>query len=180
MAKTQPKGRSGIATMFAKSLYPYAKSAYTKKAISNRALNKFGTYDSIAKKLVQPTGDDLANMTDYITEQEKIAAMGTGGVPATGMGALNIAMNAAKAHPYAAMGLGTLGAMNIGGLTDNDKFGGQLGGAALGGLGATLAQDNPALQAALVMGGGSLGSLFDKLRAKKEQEQLQEQRYGGR
>ena len=93
-----------------------------------------------------------------------------------------LALNAAKAHPFKTAGLVGLGAGNIGGLMDNDKFGGQLAGLGLGGLGASaLASGNPYLQAMLTMGGGELGSLFDKLRAQKEQEQAQLQPYyGGR
>jgi hypothetical protein len=92
-----------------------------------------------------------------------------------------LALGAAKAHPFKTAGLIGLGAGNIGGLMDNNKFGGQLGGLALGGLGAaTLASGNPYLQAMLTMGGGQLGALFDKLRARKEQEQAQVPQYGGR
>ena len=88
-----------------------------------------------------------------------------------------LAFGAAKAHPFKTAGLIGMGAGNIGGLTDNDKFGGQLAGLGLGGLGAhLLAQGNPYLQAVMTMGGGNLGALFDKLRARKEQEEM----YGGR
>ena len=86
-----------------------------------------------------------------------------------------LGMGAAKAHPFKTAGLVGLGAGNIGGLTDNDKFGGQLGGLALGGLGSYLMGANPYTALAMTLGGGELGSLFDKLRAKKEQPQY----YGG-
>lgn len=87
-----------------------------------------------------------------------------------------LAGTAAIKHPFKTAGLVGLGAGNIGGLMDNDKFGGQLGGLALGGLGASmLAKSNPYLAAMLTLGGGTLGSLFDKLRAQKEQEQAQMQ-----
>lgn len=106
------------------------------------------------------------------------AALGEqGGVTAGQLGSL--ALGAAKAHPFKTAGLIGLGAGNIGGLTDNDKFGGQLGGLALGGLGSYLADANPYTAAIMTMGGGQLGSLFDKLRARKEQEQAQPY-YGGR
>lgn len=96
----------------------------------------------------------------------------SGGVSIPQLGSL--AVGAIREHPVKAMGLGALGLGNIGGLTDNDKFGGQLGGLALGGLGAhALASGNPYLQAMLTMGGGELGALFDKLRAKREQERAQ-------
>ena len=101
----------------------------------------------------------------------------TGPISSRNMGRL--AVGAAKAHPFKTAGLVGLSAGNIGGLMDNDKFGGQLGGLALGGLGSYLMETNPYTAAMLTMGGGELGALFDKLRAKKEQEQ-QAQFYGGR
>jgi hypothetical protein len=84
---------------------------------------------------------------------------------------------AIKAHPFKAAGLGVLGAANISGLMDDDKVGGQLvgglGGAALPMLMTKLgmAAPTPIGKLAMVMGGGALGSLFDKLRAKKEVEE---------
>lgn len=132
------------------------------------------------KFMTSPSGLDLLD--------DSAASLGFDGVPgllnkdgvnASQLGSL--ALGAAKAHPFKAAGLLGLGAGNIGGLTDNDKFGGQLGGLALGGLGAaTFASGNPYLQAMLTMGGGQLGALFDKLRARKEQEQAQIQQYRGR
>lgn len=81
---------------------------------------------------------------------------------------------AIKNHPFKAIGLAGLGAGNIGGFMDNNKFGGQLAGLGLGGLGAaTLASGNPYMQAMITMGGGELGALFDKLRARKELEEKQ-------
>lgn len=84
-----------------------------------------------------------------------------------------MAFSAAKNHPFKTAGAIGSAAGNLGGLTDNDKFGGQLGGLALGGLGSYLAGDalGPYGKLMLTMGGGNLGALFDKLRAKKEQEQ---------
>lgn len=100
-----------------------------------------------------------------------MGAMGAqGGINASQLGSL--ALGAAKAHPFKTAGLIGLGAGNIGGLMDNDKFGGQLGGLALGGLGAaTLMSGNPYGAAMMTLGGGGLGALFDKLRAKKAQEE---------
>ena len=79
-------------------------------------------------------------------------------------------MGAASAHPFLT-GAGALTTgMNIAGLTDNDKFGGQLGGAALGGLGSYLAGLQPGYAYLATTAGGALGSLFDKLREKREKE----------
>lgn len=85
-----------------------------------------------------------------------------------------------KAHPVQAAGLGALGVANIAGLTDDDKIGGQLVGGLAGGVIPALMGANPTTAIALGLGGGTLGSLFDKLRAKKEAEQkavYQEQSY---
>jgi len=118
--------------------------------------------------MLNEAGDALA-----IGDQGIMGAMGAqGGINASQLGSL--ALGAAKAHPFKTAGLIGMGAGNIGGLMDNDKFGGQLGGLALGGLGAaTLASGNPYLQAVMTMGGGNLGALFDKLRARKELEEQQ-------
>ena len=85
-----------------------------------------------------------------------------------------------KAHPLQAAGLGALGVANIAGLTDDDKIGGQLVGTLGGGALAHFLPVSPVAKLAIGMGGGTLGSLFDKLRAKKELEQqdmYQEQSY---
>lgn len=86
-------------------------------------------------------------------------------------------LTTAKTNPLKTAGAVGLGLGNLGGLTDNDKFGGQLGGLALGGLGSAAMGLNPYAAAMLTLGGGELGSLFDKLRAKNEQPQ---QYYGDR
>jgi hypothetical protein len=76
-----------------------------------------------------------------------------------------------SANPLAAIGMGSLGAANIAGLVDNDKIGGQLVGTLGGGALAHFLPVSPMAKLAVGMGGGMLGSLFDKLRAKKELEQ---------
>ena len=84
-----------------------------------------------------------------------------------------------KAHPYASFGTGVNAAANVAGLLDNDKLLGQGAGAALGYfapqlLGLALGKPvsvSPLMRANLAMGGGTLGSLFDNLRAKQEEEQ---------
>lgn len=85
-----------------------------------------------------------------------------------------------QAHPMQAAGLGALGVANIAGLTDDDKIGGQLVGTLGGGALAHFLPVSPVAKLAIGMGGGTLGSLFDKLRAKKDAEQqamYQEQTY---
>lgn len=94
-----------------------------------------------------------------------------------------------KANPGAALGTGALGAANVAGLLDNDKVLGQGIGAAAGyalpAIASIIAKRpvtvSPLMRANLAMGGGTLGALFDNLRAKKEQEQAmaQQQYYGG-
>lgn len=88
-----------------------------------------------------------------------------------------------KSHPAQSAGYGLTGVMNIGGLLDDDKILGQLGGAA-GGYGIAKI---PAVSAYLnskgidptlvAMTGGALGSLFDKLRTQKEEEYNQYRTY---
>ena len=71
----------------------------------------------------------------------------------------------ASAHPLkTAAGIG-LGAMNVGGLTDNDYYGGQIAGLLAGGLGSRFLGNSFSPMA--TMAGGALGSLFDKLRQKQ-------------
>lgn len=87
-----------------------------------------------------------------------------------------------KANPWKSAGLGLLGAGNIAGLVDNQYVGGQLLGGGLGTAGAllvpkllgTAALSAPAT-AAIGMGAGTVGALFDALRAnadKKRQEKM--------
>lgn len=83
-------------------------------------------------------------------------------------------MQFAAQHPYQTAGLGILGSANVAGLFDNDKFGGQLGGAALGGLGSAALHSLrgvtglPLAWAPLI--GGAVGALFDKSREVKEKQ----------
>lgn len=121
--------------------------------------------NTLASQAGSPVDFSKQNLAEALAENGQSLSAGNLG---------SLALGAAKAHPFKTAGLVGLGAGNIGGLTDNDKFGGQLGGLALGGLGAaTLASGNPYLQAAMTMGGGELGALFDKLRARKELEEQQ-------
>lgn len=85
-----------------------------------------------------------------------------------------------KANPGMSAGLGLAGAANVAGLFDNDKIGGQL----LGGVGGYAIPKlmgstwGPAGMALSTLGGGALGSLFDKLRAQKELEAQSQYKYG--
>lgn len=89
-----------------------------------------------------------------------------------------------KAHPFKAAGLGALGAANVAGLFDNEQIGGQLIGTGAGvalpalltKLGA-VSSISPMGRIAWTLGGGALGSLFDKLSAKKAEEQAVAQQY---
>ena len=136
-----------IAEQLAKSMSAQDQTAFLQKAMS-RAPEGTG----------MPT--DISSLLD------------TQGIDLGQFGSL--ALGAAKNHPFKTAGLIGSAAGNIGGLTDNDKFGGQLAGLGLGGLGAyALASGNPYMAAMMTMGGGNLGALFDKLRARKEMEQAQ-------
>lgn len=94
-----------------------------------------------------------------------------------------------RSHPWKSMGAGILGTGNLAGLFDNNKIGGQL----VGGIGGAVipmvlnkfagTKISPYWNAMASMGGGMMGSLFDKLMAKKEKQQQQQQmlmqQYGG-
>ena len=104
----------------------------------------------------------------------------------TGIGTTaKLAMNKMKAHPFKTAGLGLLGATNVAGLFDNNKMGGQLVGTGVGAAVPFLA--NKFLETkfgvpgklGFAMAGGAMGSLFDKLMAKKEQEQAMLEQYQG-
>lgn len=85
--------------------------------------------------------------------------------------------NNIKAHPLASAGMGALGAANVAGLTDDNKIAGQLLGGLGGGLASHFLVQNPMAKLAITMGGGTLGALFDKLRAKKEAERAAQEQY---
>lgn len=140
--------------------------------LANTLFNSISEKDQAAmlNKFGQPS--DTQGVADIIPTNFDAAIGDQGGITGSQLGSL--ALGAAKAHPFKTAGLLGTGAANIGGLMDNDKFGGQLAGLGLGGLGAyALANGNPYTAAMMTMGGGTLGALFDKLRAKKEQEQAQ-------
>ena len=93
---------------------------------------------------------------------------------------LGMAKSAIKANPWKSAGLGAMGVANIAGLADNDKIGGQLVGGLAGGVIPAVMGVSPMTAIALGLGGGTLGSLYDKLRAKREAEQqdvYQQQNY---
>lgn len=85
--------------------------------------------------------------------------------------------NNIKAHPLASAGIGALGAANIAGLADDNKVAGQLLGGLGGGVASHFLTQNPMAKLAITMGGGTLGALFDKLRAKKEAERAAQEQY---
>lgn len=85
--------------------------------------------------------------------------------------------NNIKAHPLASAGIGALGAANVAGLVDDNKVAGQLLGSLGGGLASHFLVQNPMAKLAITMGGGTLGALFDKLRAKKEAERAAQEQY---
>ena len=96
-----------------------------------------------------------------------------------------LAFNKMKAHPFKTAGLGLLGAGNVAGLFDNNKIGGQLVGTGVGAAIPFLANKFMGTKFGLpgklgfAMGGGFMGSLFDKLMAAKEQEQSMYNQYQG-
>lgn len=160
-----PKTMQISAQMF-NSIGPEARTAFAQRPNIAAALHLPGTDDNLS----WIANDNAGNIAAQALAGQGDAVSGAAGGNLGDLGAL--ALSAAKAHPFKTAGAVGLGLGNIGGLVDNKKFGGQLGGLALGGLGAKmLASGNPYAAAMLTLGGGELGALFDKLRAKKEQEQ---------
>lgn len=162
----QPTG-DALRQMYA-SLSPESRIKYLNRPNMLKSLNVDKITEDIPGFLGTQKEVELG-----ITPQLSSPELGNAG----DLGAL--ALGAAKEHPFKTAGLVGLGAGNIGGLMDNNKFGGQLGGLALGGLGSYLMGASPYTAAMMTMGGGELGALFDKLRAKKEQPN-QQPYYGGR
>lgn len=91
-----------------------------------------------------------------------------------------------KTNPAMGVGIGGTGLANIAGLVDNDNVGGQLlglgGGAAVGQFLLPKLMQNVSPQAKVLatLGGGTLGSLFDALRQKQEDEYAARQAYSQR
>ena len=103
----------------------------------------------------------------------------------SGLGAtLGLGLNKINANRLKTAGLGITGAMNLAGLFDNDQMGGQIIGS-LGGLGAGAIAGAIGIpiggygKALMTTTGGALGSLFDKLIAKKKEEEAMMQQYQG-
>ena len=120
------------------------------------------------------TNNTMVNLAKWLIGQNKPGAFNPDDIAqGVTLGQLgSVAGGAIKAHPYKSLALAGSIAGNLGGLTDDDKFGGQLGGAALGALSTKLLGGNPIVAG---MVGGNLGVLFDKLRKQKEMEQQQAQ-----
>ena len=126
-----------------------------------------------AEQLNEKTVNDLGNPNLMQPELEKLKSIWATKLQP----ALNNAGSYIKANPWTSIGLGFTGAANIGGLFDNDKIGGQLiGGAAGGAAGHWLLPKllghavSPQAQVLMGLGGGAIGSLFDKLRQNKEDQ----------
>lgn len=123
--------------------------------------------DELAK---QQEWDAIKNT--YDSRVADAAALGSGRMSGSQMGSM--LRNWWGDQPFLGKAAGAgLALGNLGGLVDNDKFGGQLGGLALGGLGSYMGGLGPGASALLTMGGGELGALFDKLRAKREGQRKQ-------
>ena len=135
---------------------------------------------SKSKKAKKAAGESLnAMFAKHKTAQDAFAAnpfktevdLGNGVTGNSLKNTLGMAKSAIKANPWQSAGLGALGVANIAGLIDDDKIGGQLVGGLAGGVIPAVMGANPMTAIALGLGGGTLGSIFDKLRAKKELEQ---------
>lgn len=165
MSEILPKGKDG------KMVDPTAYySAENTKTIGDRLVSQ-GLSESAAQASAQSIYDEGQAISKFYGDPSTLNLAANAGGPGASDW-FKLVSTAAGKHPFKTAGAVALGAGNLGGLFDNDKFGGQLGGLALGGLGAKLmGASNPYTAAMLAMGGGELGALFDKLRAKKETEE---------
>lgn len=129
--------------------------------------------DSLSAGAATPFSTKVGRSIPYTVDGKEQVLKSTPLKDTLGIAGANIG-----AHPGAAIGTAANIGLNVSGLFDNDKFGGQLIGGALGGLVPYLADMKlgPLGMVNAVGIGGALGSLFDNLRAKKEQER---QQYGG-
>lgn len=134
--------------------------AYSKKAINDFVKNKYGDLTSNAAQAALKKQQDIGNLVSTVQNNGDYTYGDLG----------RLALQAGAKHPFKSMALAGLTAGNIGGLTDGNGVGGQLLGAAGGGLLASQMATNPYMAAMMTLGGGQLGSLFDKLRQQKEQE----------
>lgn len=130
------------------------------------AFNEEALTASLTKKGLKPE-----RIAEQVAKQKALGDI-SDGVTLSQLGGL--AGGAIQAHPIKSLALAGSAAGNIGGLFDDNKIGGQLGGAVLGGLAGNALGFNPAMSA---MAGGNLGTLFDKLRTQKELEKQQAQQY---
>lgn len=153
-------------------VFPEHESAYNdiNSVLSNDGIPQVEKDAALAK--LKSISDDYSGVEEMLATNPFKTKLDVNGVEMNplkyNLGAIGKSI---QAHPLAAAGMGALGVANIAGLTDDDKIGGQLVGGLGGGLLASALNVNPMAKLAIGMGGGALGSLFDKLRAKKEAEQ---------
>ena len=132
---------------------------------------------TLAKNIIGVASENPLNNKPLMLNGQEVNKSGLGTT-------LGLGMNKIKAHPFKTAGLGIAGGMNLSGLFDNNQIGGQVLGS-LGGLGAGALAGAIGLpiggygKTMLTMGGGALGSLFDKLIAKKKEEEAMMQQYQG-
>ncbi len=141
--------------------------------LKNGGYKSLGAYQ---EKLVGPKG--LKNIENAVTGQREALIKDGAWAPENRDMSKQIMKDWVGEHKLKTLGYGLGGAMNVAGLTDNDKFGGQIGGAALGGALGYMGMLPGGISApAAAMAGGAIGSLFDKLRAKREQEAQYQNQY---
>ena len=156
---------------------------WAKKVFYNDTVTKSLLEGLPAEKLATQQARIQAAMEDPFTLKKLTDAAGNemeySGLGTTAQAAFDIM----KRHKLATAATAGLGAANIAGLFDNPQLAGQLVGSLIGGagsygisklLGAPLGGYG-ITNAALI--GGGLGSLFDKLVAKKKEEEANKQRY---
>ena len=156
---------------------------WAKKVFYNDTVTKSLLEGLPEEKLATQQARLQAAMEDPFTLQKLKDAAGNemeySGLGTTAQSALDIM----KRHKLATAATAGLGAANIAGLFDNPQLAGQLVGSLIGGAGGygiSKLLGSPLggygiTNAALI--GGGIGSLFDKLVAKKQEEEANKRRY---
>ena len=138
------------------------------------ASKSLGTLDDAGKFVADANQSKLASQISKAINDKTNLIQTQGGLASGNAG--NIIKNTITSHPFKTAGIIGGGIANIAGLTDNDKIGGQIAGLAGGAVLPWLFQ--AAIPSTYILGslaGGTLGSLFDKLRQQQEDAYVQTQ-----
>lgn len=177
--------RSGLAGLFEGLYSPENTESYISKILSKNGYNPYGIGNPDINSTVNPKVDAMRGIFNEASGNPLggtlNSAYGNTGIGTT----TKLAGNWIRDHKLKSAGLGLGIGANLAGLFDNPNMAGQLLGGAGAGIGANLLAKHlgspltASGTALAALGGGTLGSLFDKLMYKKQQEQQFLNQYGG-